>query len=289
MSTIEQWWAEGETLSLDAGGGRHAIFLRREGSGPFLTALHGFPSSSYDWARVAPALARERTLLMPDLLGYGASAKPREHAYELLEQADLVEALWRAQGVRRTALLAHDYSVSIAQELLARRAEGALDVALDRVVLLNGGLFPDLHRPEPAQLALLDPVQGPRLAAAIEETLFTAGLVPTFAAGFDAAADSLAMWRALGREDGQRVVHLLIRYIPERERHAERWTAALAHADVPLTFVWGMLDPVSGAHMAAGIAERVPGGSVIELPDVAHWPQLEAPARVAAAVLASEG
>ena len=97
------------------------------GAGPALTLLHGFPSSSHDWAKVAPALAERHTLLMPDFLGFGASEKPADHRYTLHEQADLVEALWAARGRRaRRRIVAHDYAVSVAQELLARRAEGAL-------------------------------------------------------------------------------------------------------------------------------------------------------------------
>jgi pimeloyl-ACP methyl ester carboxylesterase len=43
-----------------------------------------------------------------------------------------------------------------------------------------------------------------------------------------------------------------------------------------------MLDPVSGAHMAARIAERMPDADLVRLDDVGHWPQLEAPDIVAA-------
>ena len=67
---------------------------------------------------------------MPYLLGFGASSKPREHRYSLLEQADLVEALWGREGIESTVVVAHDYSVSVAQELLARRAAGTLAVDL---------------------------------------------------------------------------------------------------------------------------------------------------------------
>ena len=59
-----------------------------------MTLLHGFPSSSYDWAKLAPALARRHALLLPDLLGFGASDKPAQHEYSIHEQADIVEALW---------------------------------------------------------------------------------------------------------------------------------------------------------------------------------------------------
>ncbi|HEX4483971.1 MAG TPA: hypothetical protein VH081_09295 [Solirubrobacteraceae bacterium] len=45
-------------------------------------------------------------------------------------------------------------------------------------------------------------------------------------------------------------------------------------------------DPVSGAHMAERIAERLPDAPLLALADVAHWPQLEAPGSVLAALLA---
>jgi pimeloyl-ACP methyl ester carboxylesterase len=285
MSGIEQWWEAGESVVLDLAGRERTVFVRRLGSGPQMTLLHGFPSSSHDWAKVVPLLAQSRSLLLVDFLGFGASDKPTDHRYSLLEQADLVEALWKRQRIGSTSLVAHDYAVSVAQELLARHDEGRLEVKLDAVHLLNGGLYPDLHRPQPLQLALLDPEQGPTISAMVNGELFVAGLAPTFAEGFDAAADSADIWSATSRESGERISHLLIRYITDREREGERWTTALERTEVPLSFVWGMLDPVSGAHMAERIRERLPKAPFVALEAVAHWPPLEAPEQVAAALL----
>ncbi len=284
MDGVERWWAEGERVPLRLGGVQREIFRRRTGSGPAITLLHGFPSSSHDWASLADALARRHTLLMADFLGFGASAKPVEHSYSIHEQADLIEALWEREQIDTTRLVAHDYGVSVAQELLARHAAGALVVELESLHLLNGGLYPELHRPEPAQLALLDPEQGPRLSAMLSEELFVAALAPSFAPGYDARVDSAAIWRATSREGGERIAHLLIRYIRDRERYGPRWTAALEQTEVPLAFVWGMLDPISGAHMAERIRERLPDAPFTALADVGHWPTLEAPERVLAAL-----
>jgi pimeloyl-ACP methyl ester carboxylesterase len=286
VSGIEQWWADGERTGVRLGDIERTIFLRRAGAGPAMTLLHGFPSSSYDWARVLPQLAERHALLLPDLLGFGASEKPADHDYSIHEQTDLVEALWVREGIASTVLVVHDYAVSIAQELLARRAEGALAVELVAVHLLNGGLYPELARPEPGQLALLDPEQGPRIGALITEELWVQGLKPTFAESFDAAADSADTWRAMSRGGGVPIAHRLIRYIADRATHGERWIAALESTDVPLAFVWGMLDPVSGAHIADRIRERLPDAPFTALEDVGHWPALEVPARVADAVLA---
>lgn len=270
------------------GDSERTIFVRRAGEGSPLTLLHGFPSSSYDWARVLPALAADRALLFFDFLGFGASQKPASHDYSISEQADLVEAMWEREGISSTSVLAHDYAVSVVQELFARRAEGALAIDLLGVHLLNGGLYPDVYRPQPGQLALLDPVQGPKISAQLDEQLWTNALRPTFAERFDARADLADIWRATSREDGQLITHRLIRYIEDRKAHEQRWVSALEHTDVPLAFVWGMLDPVSGAHMAERIRQRLPDVPFEALDDVGHWPALEAPDRVARAIAASQ-
>jgi pimeloyl-ACP methyl ester carboxylesterase len=174
----------------------------------------------------------------------------------------------------------------VAQELLARSASGDLAVAVERVDFLNGGLYPDLHRPEPVQTALLDPEQGPAISEIVDEALLTGSLAPTFAPDFDATSDIREIWHSMARDSGQRNAHLLIRYITDRQSHGERWVNALKSTDVPLHFIWGMLDPVSGAHMAERIREQLPHAPFVALEDVAHWPPLEAPDRVLAALIA---
>lgn len=275
--SIAAWWDGGEHVDLPQG----RIFVARAGSGPrHATLLHGFPSSSHDWAKVAPGLAGSHTLLMPDFLGFGASAKPKDHAYSLVEQADLVEALWARDGVTSTALAGHDYAVSVVQELLARD----LDVELTSVTLLNGGLYPDLHRPQPVQEALADPEQGPRLAAAFNEELLIAGSAPTFGAGYDHTADARDIWQSIARDDGHLVMPALMAYMAERRANEARWVGALEACSVPMAFVWGLQDPVSGGHVVPRLRERLPQAVIDELADVGHWPSLEAPDRVVAAL-----
>ena len=275
---IEDWFAAGERV--EAGGFR--LFERVAGpdDAPWLTLLHGFPTSSWDWAKVADGLAERRRLLMFDFLGFGDSDKPHDHVYSIHEQADLTEALWRRHGVERTAVIAHDYGVSVGQELLARRAEGALDVEIERIAFLNGGLYPDVHRALLVQRLLLHPRVGPLLARVTDERALARGLRRVFAPAHRPPDEELhEHWLGVERHGGHRVQHRVIRYIEDRRRNAERWTGALERTVVPRAFVWGMLDPVSGAHMAERIVERVPSRELHALADVGHYPQLEAPLR----------
>jgi pimeloyl-ACP methyl ester carboxylesterase len=289
------WSAGGQRRPLAlASGARFALWSRSDpaapAAGPHATLLHGFPTHSLDWAKVVAALGgRVRTLAF-DFLGFGSSDKPVGRGYSLLEQADFTEALWAQHGVTSTLLVAHDYGVSVAQELLARHAEGRLGVALAGAVFLNGGLWPDLHRALPVQKLLLDPAQGPKLSALVNEETFTRGLAVTFApAHLPSAAESHETWRGVALRGGERLGHELIHYMSDRLANEARWVGALETTQLARHFVWGALDPVSGGHVLERIRERFPRDRVVALPDVGHWPSLEAPDAVVAAIVAAAG
>jgi pimeloyl-ACP methyl ester carboxylesterase len=193
--------------------------------------------------------------------------------------------MWEARGVVRTALLAHDYGASVGQELLARRAEGALQPEITAVVWMNGGIYPDLHRPTAGQQLLLDPDEGRSLAEALDESLFVGGVGVTW--GTRHPMDEAAiheMWCSMAEGGGVRLMHDLLHYIEDRRQNAERWRAALEENGLPSGFAWGDLDPVSGAHMIERVEQRVGGATIVRLADVGHWPLLEAPDAVAEVV-----
>lgn len=276
--TYEQWLAGGSRIALTRLG--HEVFVREEGprEAPTITVLHGFPTSSHDFAPVLPVLAREHRVLLFDFLGFGDSDKPPGHPYSVLEQADLVQELWALRGVEGGLLLAHDYGVSVAQELLARGfpARG--------VAWMNGGLYPELHRPTDGQRALAGP-DGEALAAMLTPDVLAQGLRGVLAREVpDEVLGELAA--AMASRGGLVNLHLLLGYIREREEHGPRWVEALERFDGPSAFVWGMADPVSGAHMLARVRERLPRAPVTMLEDVGHYPQIEAPGEVAPALAA---
>ena len=284
---LDAWLAGGERVEVDIPGGRrYRVFARVLGDGPWLTCIHGFPTSSWDWAKVAPALAQRHSLLVLDLLGFGDSDKPVGHDWSAFEQADIVEALWRRFGVEETGLLAHDVGLTVALELLARDGEGKLGVRLDRLLALNGGVYTGFHRPRPIQVWLQRPVVGALIARLLSEDRFATALAEIFGERHQPTLAELHQhWLSVSRRGGSRNYHRLIRYTPERRANAPRWEGALEGTAVPIRFAWGMADPVSGAHMAKVIRERRPGADIVELPGVGHYPQLEAPEKVVAAVV----
>jgi haloacetate dehalogenase len=97
------------------------MFARAGGSGPPLLCLHGYPQTHVMWHRVAPALARHFTLVLPDLPGYGWSAVPTakaDHApYTKRAMADVMIEVMEALGHARFRLAGHDRGGRVAYRL----------------------------------------------------------------------------------------------------------------------------------------------------------------------------
>jgi pimeloyl-ACP methyl ester carboxylesterase len=278
VMSLDAWRERGASFSWRG----QRIFTREEGTGPALLCVHGFPTASYDWASIWPALvgAGFRVLAL-DLVGFGFSDKPRGFDYSVMAYADLCEAFLAYAGVTRYKLLAHDLGDTVAQELLARQRGGATAARIEAACLLNGGLFPETHRARRSQQILASRI-GPLFARAITYRSFASSMRSICARRL--TDDELrAMWTL--SKDSRPVLHQQIGYMAERRANRARWVGAVVEPGVPVRLVAGTADPVSGAHMIVRYRELVPKPDVVELDGVGHYPQVEAPDRVAPAVL----
>ncbi len=279
IPSIEAWRDAGVTFDFRG----HHVFYRREGQGPPLVLVHGYPTSSWDWAKIWSGLTSRFDVIAPDMLGFGYSDKPRGHRYTIAEQAELHVALLDRLGLRSYHALVHDYGVSVGQELLAREREGRSS-GLRSMAFLNGGLFPETHRPRPIQRLLASPL-GSWVARLSTERSFSRSFAAIFGPRTKPTRDEMhAFWQLASRDEGMRALAGLIAYMRERVEHRERWVGALVETTIPIVAINGLLDPVSGAHMIARLSELRPSTRVVRL-DVGHYPQVEAPAEVLAAYL----
>jgi len=279
-----EWWAGGERVTLAINGVDRNIFIRTDGDGPIVTILHGYPSSSWDWVPVISLVGGRCRTVCFDFLGFGASDKPAEHGYSIDEQADVVDAVWAELGVTETILVAHDYGATVGQEMLARRADG-LGPLIHSSLWLNGGLYPEAHRPTDGQKALLDDTIGPEISAAMTPELFGAGFSVVFGDRTKPSEADLAQhWAVVSRDDGNARLHDLLHYIADRREHRERYLGAFEAVEPAPWLIWGLADPVSGDHMLEPVRAGRPEIRVTELADIGHYPQLESAGAVAAAI-----
>ncbi|MDR9750064.1 alpha/beta hydrolase [Pseudomonas sp. SZMC_28357] len=269
------WRTRGQTFQFHGQSIRYWV----AGQGEPLLLIHGFPTASWDWHYLWQPLAQRYRVIACDMLGFGDSGKPLNHEYSLLEQADLQQALLAHLGVEQPLhVLAHDYGDSVAQELLARHYERRIELA--SCVFLNGGLFPETHRPLLAQKLLLSPL-GWMFGRAFSRDALVKSFRQIFGPNTRPSESEMDdFWRLVESHHGPRIMHKLISYIPERRVHRDRWVSAMQQDEVPLRVIDGEVDPISGAHMVARYRQLIPNPDTVLLPGIGHYPQIEAPVEV---------
>jgi pimeloyl-ACP methyl ester carboxylesterase len=257
-----------------------------------LLVLHGFPTSSFDYAAVLDGLRAGRRVVLLDMVGYGLSAKP-DRAYSMALQADVAAAYVAALGIDRLALLTHDMGDTVGGELLARRAEGTWPVEVTRRVVTNGSIYIEqahLTNGQQLLLGLPDELLPPGIpidAASITQSLrdtFSAA-TPLVPVGWPEDPVPPAAAQVV-HDDGHRVLPRLIRYIEERRANERRFTGAIETDPAPLHIVWGLDDPIAVPSMVETLLAARPDATVRRLEGVGHYPMVEAPQRFLDAALA---
>lgn len=277
---LSRWLSSGKYLDFKGRG----IFVKDSGVSrkDVILLIHGFPTSSWDFEPIWPLLAKKYRLLTLDMLGFGFSAKPGKHTYSIREQADIFEAALFEAKIRKYHILAHDYGVSVAQELLARQADEKKPAL--SVCFLNGGLYPEFHKPLLIQKLMLGPL-GPVLARLSSQGRLKSSFDAIFGERKPSASEIELFWELICYNKGKLVIPKLLRYMVERRLYRERWVNAMEQTKIPVQMVNGPLDPISGRHLAEAFALRNPKARVDSLEGVGHYPQVEAPQKVAALYL----
>jgi pimeloyl-ACP methyl ester carboxylesterase len=281
-SELERWKSGGQYFDYLG----FKIFYRMQGSGPYLLLIHGYPFNTWDWAPLWDRLTERFTVVAPDMLGMGFSAKPVAYGYSVHDHADMHEALLAHLGVESVHILAHDIGDSVGQELLARHEFGQQSygaLRIESITWLNGGLFNEAYTPRLMQKLMsrtplgdiVSPFQGSPLSRRIIEPTINEMFGP------DTKPTRELMDRfhqILEYNDGKRVLHKVGRFVNDRYVHRNRWVRAMRETAVPMRLIDGPIDPNSGRHMAQRYLEVIPDPDVVMLDDnIGHWPQIEAP------------
>lgn len=257
----------------------HRICFRRAGDGPVVVLVHGITGSARHWERVFPILAERHTVIAPDLLGHGESAKPRGD-YSLGAFASGIRDLLLALDHRAGTIVGHSLGGGIAMQFAYQFPEQC-----ERLVLVaSGGLGSDVHlllraATLPGSELVLPLLTHERLRGLIAGT---AGGLQRF--GLTAGADLGEMVRGLDTlaEGEARAAFLeTLRSVvgPDGQKVDARDRLYLAAA-IPSLIVWGDRDPIIPFRHGEDAHFKMPG-SRFELLGAGHFPQLEKPYELA--------
>lgn len=266
--------------------GQQIFWVQSEGpesKKPVLFLIHGFPTSCFDFHKIWDQLAVEYRLVTYDMIGFGYSDKPANWQYSVTQQGEIAQVLINQLQIKTLKVLAHDLGVSVAQELIARHEDKTLKAELQKVVFLNGGIFPETHYPILIQKLMLTPL-GKVLVHVMGYSGFRKSLKRVCSEKLP-EQDIQDAWQLLEHKKGRIRLAQLIHYIHDRRNNRTRWVGSLQNSTLPVSLVDGVDDPVSGGHLVDRFEELVPRGVTIRLPGLGHYPHLEDAPTTLAAIL----
>lgn len=247
------------------------------GRGPVLLLIHGMAGTRENWDAVIEPLAREHTVIAPDLPGHGESA-PGGGDYSLGALAAVLRDLLVALGHERATLVGHSLGGGIAMQFSYQFPE-----LVERLVLVSsGGLGREVNpvlraAALPGADLFIAATAGPGRAAGsvIARGLGLLGLranadVAEIARGYGALADAERRAAFLG------TVRAVIGTGGQSIHAGDRLYLAQA---VPVLIIWGRRDSIIPVSHGEAAHQVIPGSHLEVFEGVGHMPQIEAPAK----------
>jgi pimeloyl-ACP methyl ester carboxylesterase len=252
----------------------HRVRYLTAGSGPPLVLVHGITSSADTWVDAMRGLARDHTVIAPDLLGHGASAKPRGD-YSLGAYASGVRDLLAALGHDRVTIAGHSLGGGVAMQFAYQFPERT-----ERLVLVSsGGLGREVN-------LLL------RAAALPGAEFVLPLLVPSWLGGAVSGAGRVGeLLRLRARPDLGEVVRGFLSLNDAEARAAflhtlravidpggQRVSAAdrlYLAGSLPTLIVWGERDPIIPAAHGRAAHAAMPGSRLEIFESSGHFPHMD--------------
>jgi pimeloyl-ACP methyl ester carboxylesterase len=257
----------------------HDVGYRRAGQGPVVLLIHGVAGSSRAWSDVMPLLTNDFTVVAPDLIGHGESAKPMGD-YSLGAHASGLRDLLAVLGIERATLVGHSLGGGVAMQLAYQHPE-----VCERLALVDSGglgrevswIFRSLTLPG-AELVL--PALFPPFLRAwgngVARLLHDLGL---------RSAGAAETWRSYASLTESTNRHAFVRTVravidPGGQTVSARDRLYLT-ANVPTLIVWGDRDGIIPVDHAHATHRTVPSSRLEIIEGVGHFPHVEAPDRFA--------
>jgi pimeloyl-ACP methyl ester carboxylesterase len=259
----------------------HPVTYHQVGRGPAVLLIHGITSSSRTWRTVMPALAEHHTVVAPDLLGHGRSAKPRGD-YSLGGYASGLRDLMVALEIPSATVVGHSLGGGVAMQFAYQFPERVERLALvdsgglgsEVSLVLRAATLPGAEYVLP--LLASGPLRG--AGAALGSVLGRVGLrasadVRGMAEGFESLGDGAAR-RAF--------VHTARSVIDPAGQRVDATDRLYLAEHVPSLIVWGDRDRMIPVQHGLDAHALMPGSRLEVFPGAGHFPFNDDPERFVA-------
>jgi pimeloyl-ACP methyl ester carboxylesterase len=240
--------------------------------------VHGNPGPARDWEPSMARVGEFARCIAPDMPGYGGADKPADFAYTVEGYARHLAGVLEQKGIRRAHLVLHDFGGPWGLAWAAAHPRALASLTLINIGALPGYRWHYLARIWRTPLAgemFLATATRPAVALLLRHGN-PRGLPGTFIDG---------VYRSYRDAGTRRAVLRLYRATPDPAAVTRRYAAALREANPPTLVIWGRQDPYLPVRYATRQRQYFPDAEVTVLDRSGHWPFVDDPDGVAAALI----
>ena len=256
----------------------HRRAFVRAGSGPALLLLHGLGCDHTTWSPVIESLAKRYTVIAPDLLGHGASDKPRAD-YSVGGYANGMRDLLTVLGIESVTVIGHSFGGGVAMQFAYQFPERT-----ERLVLVStGGLGPQVS---PAIRAITTPgfnqVMGVLTLPGIRHLATTVmrALGSTGPASLRDLAEAAEIYDSFKDGPSRAAIRHVVRAVVDWKGQIISMSDRAYLTDaMPMCVVWGRNDTIIPVRHASNAAALAPTARIEVMPNSGHFPHKDHPQR----------
>ncbi|MEI7849964.1 MAG: alpha/beta hydrolase [Chloroflexota bacterium] len=258
---------------------------------PAVVLIHGYPTSSYDFSKLAQQLSNDFHVCALDTPGYGFSDKPKNgYHYSIFDDARLVDDYIRdTLKLKEFTLVTHDKGDSVGLALLQiYQAYPVKPYTIRHQFITNGNIFLPLAQLTTGQKMLLNPLSGPILSALIDGSWLIAGLANTTYSPALPTSEMDALASIFDYQGGAKIEYNIIQYLNERKRNEVIWLNILGRSDIPTTLIWGKQDEIAPTsvpdYVWVSYLQGHTASNYWQIPCANHYIQVDQPQWMAAII-----
>jgi pimeloyl-ACP methyl ester carboxylesterase len=269
--------------------GEKLSFIDEGDSQEVILVIHGFGSSSVDYHKVIDKLEDKYRVIIPDLIGFGLSSKPKNYYYTILEHAQVLVDFLSKLNIKKIAVISHGFGTSILSEILAIVKDYPSVLTIKNIHLLNGSLTIEQCTDASSRKIVENNITTNFIKIITSFEMFKKYFKVSFFNNKCNSEEQLELfWKLQNLNGGNEIIKFIDYCIVERKQMSRKSIQTLKQFSGQINIIWGDGDHLGSLKFGKRLHEIFSGSNLKIIKNCGHFPMLEKSEEFIDAILEAE-
>lgn len=245
-----------------------------------LLILHGFASSSYEYYKTIEELKKSYRVIIPDLIGFGFSSKPKNYFYTSKDEASLLTVFLKELHIKKISVIAQGFGVCILDEIQSIINLGFVPLKIDKVIFLNSRIQLALTKDDTELEVKKNRITSSLMKLSMSYGMFRKNVkLSFFKENVISENDIKDSWEILNYNDGLKTFNFIDAYMLETLRFAKNRLKNLKSSKADKFVIWGKNDDYDSEESFEKIKEllQIDTKKMFKIEECGYFPMFEKP------------